>query len=43
MNADYFWLLMGAFLIIAIILQISNDKRHHRKRRHRLNNHKDAK
>ena len=35
MNADYFWLLMGAFLIIAIILQISNDRHRRSKRRHR--------
>ena len=35
MNADYFWLLMGAFLIIAIILQVSNDRRRHSKRRQR--------
>jgi hypothetical protein len=27
MNADYFWLLMGAMIIIAIIVQIIKDKR----------------
>ena len=33
MNADYFWLIMGAMLIIAIIIQVATDKRRHRKHR----------
>ena len=33
MNADYFWLIMGLLLIIAIIIQVATDKRRHRKHR----------
>ena len=33
MNADFFWILMGAILLIAIIVQIINDKRNHQKHR----------
>ena len=33
MNADYFWLIMGAILLIAIIIQIINDRRDRQKHR----------